>query len=775
MKAFFGKFFPGERGFSLVEIMIAAGMLGIISMGVMQMMSNMQRGQKAIAQTSERESLAYEIRLALRDRTGCRRTFAAGFINTGTGSGTSIGVPFNPAPATVTGTGAAPGLTWATPAAGTIYNADGGVVAAPGPGQIYGSGGQGRIEFTSLQIFDEDGTANPNDGLTPGIGVVRLNFTKQGTQGATLGSMTTVEQFRVQFVLNGAGNVVDCFSDEAEYVRATCSALNGGLAGAECHNIRIGDNANIAPMPDVPAAQLPSALTLDGDLLITNAGNTGPGRGVGGAIGVNMAPTRAGSVDILGSLSVGTSSALVGAPNDGGAIFSNYVRVGNAGTITGGATGNVSMGGSLGIGTLTLKTGNGHVNFTGDLSGVGSGYFGQLITGNNGLTVNNVITTLNANSAALATSVQINAANGNRALLINGGGDISFNSNTSQLDFMGGGNNGVTLDVSGANDRFRVQANRLTLIDPDAAFAPTLRIESQSATADPTLSFNNSLTAITLYKALDDDLRISSGDWLQIYETRQGQVGAWSRVVTEDYIRNLIVASVSTTKWELLSENIIEAVYGVSENSFGYAMLEYLCSRFKVNRESPDGALSYMSWDNTNKYCAFTDWYDDIPDFTCPSDQFLYALGSSVTSGTACRKLPSISNAPTQQNIIGNQYHVQMCIELASQPDGDIKCVRKRRFNVEASGSGCCTDSSCCATVGDSLACGAGWTESIGNTKYCATRDNAYPTQRVDTVQGQYHVARLQVLGSSWCWDTNNYINFYWRECVRQATSFFND
>ncbi len=47
----------GDKGFSLAEIMVAAGLLGVVSLGVMQMTTRMHKTQKNTAQKANANEL----------------------------------------------------------------------------------------------------------------------------------------------------------------------------------------------------------------------------------------------------------------------------------------------------------------------------------------------------------------------------------------------------------------------------------------------------------------------------------------------------------------------------------------------------------------------------------------------------------------------------------------------------------------------------------------------------------------------------------------------
>ena len=66
-----------SHGFSLAEVMVAAGLLGVISLGVMQLMSNMTRGQKEFEQNAEMRGIIDRIAVGLQDSNTCNYSLVA--------------------------------------------------------------------------------------------------------------------------------------------------------------------------------------------------------------------------------------------------------------------------------------------------------------------------------------------------------------------------------------------------------------------------------------------------------------------------------------------------------------------------------------------------------------------------------------------------------------------------------------------------------------------------------------------------------------------------
>ena len=66
-----------HKGFSFTEILVAAAMLGGISLGVMQLMNNMQKGQKSSEIKMEVLDLRRRIVTAMADKFACEKTFGS--------------------------------------------------------------------------------------------------------------------------------------------------------------------------------------------------------------------------------------------------------------------------------------------------------------------------------------------------------------------------------------------------------------------------------------------------------------------------------------------------------------------------------------------------------------------------------------------------------------------------------------------------------------------------------------------------------------------------
>ncbi|OUR93616.1 hypothetical protein A9Q84_19295 [Halobacteriovorax marinus] len=66
-----------SSGFSLAEVMVAAAMVGVVSLGVMQLMTNMTKGQKEFEQNAEIRGIMNRISLGLQDSNTCNYSLVA--------------------------------------------------------------------------------------------------------------------------------------------------------------------------------------------------------------------------------------------------------------------------------------------------------------------------------------------------------------------------------------------------------------------------------------------------------------------------------------------------------------------------------------------------------------------------------------------------------------------------------------------------------------------------------------------------------------------------
>jgi len=328
--------FLKEKGFTLVEIMAAVGMMGMISVAVMKMMDQANRTQKSVGQLSTIIDLTNTARRALQNPEACRETFTA---NAGT---LSLGnVAGNPTFNTIRG---------GSERAGANRHD---YIVADGTTR-YGSGAD-TVVVTNIVVENyiaglQNNSMLGGDGIQYGTVDVRITYQKgSSTNTAAKHSTTSYGRFTVDRVIEGvnvafqvrdtnggtAGNIVTCDSPTEDALLEFCLALGGEpdpADGQKCVNIKVQNTALSA---------------VDGNntrnyAIITRGSTVGD---------------QGGSIKAEGSLVVGgTGSANIygddenGPAEQGSAYFQNFVYVGENptnGVMVGNVTGNGGDSGTL--------------------------------------------------------------------------------------------------------------------------------------------------------------------------------------------------------------------------------------------------------------------------------------------------------------------------------------------------------------------------------------------------------------------------------------------
>lgn len=65
-----------QRGFTLIEVLIVAGIMGLLAVGAMQLFKNVNDGQTFAASNADEQDLRTDIRLILEDERFCRVSLA---------------------------------------------------------------------------------------------------------------------------------------------------------------------------------------------------------------------------------------------------------------------------------------------------------------------------------------------------------------------------------------------------------------------------------------------------------------------------------------------------------------------------------------------------------------------------------------------------------------------------------------------------------------------------------------------------------------------------
>ncbi len=361
-----------SKGFTLVEIMIALGIMSGLILAVSQMISTGQKGAKKISQDIEQSSLSNTIINTMRDKLSCERTLEGISLNT------------------------AAGATLANYAAGApvlvINKVAGGAVipiaeTSTGSGinatKIYGAGTNGAIYIEGMYVVGYVAGST----TSPGIATLRIVFRR-----VTNGSNTNTPVYRdislIIYDKNGDGTFSAaggdiCYTDAKFLQDAACSVLGGQMNDpmGRCERLNIySETGTTNP-----------AITLNGDLMVNSVTN-------GGA-------SEAGKITATSDIATNSGQLILNSPN-------GLVRLGNnpssleiAAGATSGAGANLKLNtnGTATFNANSTQNGTATINGATTINGVTTVTGATSITGNTSITsgANKIVLT----SAASGTTV----------------------------------------------------------------------------------------------------------------------------------------------------------------------------------------------------------------------------------------------------------------------------------------------------------------------------------------------------------------------------------
>lgn len=249
-----------DFGFSLLEVLMALSILGMISLGVMKLSEMSNKTSKSLGQKMDTVQLMNLVMPAFMDSNACQRSF----VNETLANGAN-----------------------ALDQTGGLRNKDGTVLLAnPGAaGFKYGDILLERVVFANLQPASTS-VIQMRDPLPPNnlINVVerraRVRFDiRKGTtkvdqidRSQTMGVLNNSRSIPVTFYVRNdvtKTNVVGCYGNDTAFASAACSMFQGTLEAGICKSITVGKtNANNR------------AAVFNGNVEIAAAG-TGAGAAVG--------------------------------------------------------------------------------------------------------------------------------------------------------------------------------------------------------------------------------------------------------------------------------------------------------------------------------------------------------------------------------------------------------------------------------------------------------------------------------------------------------------
>ncbi|MFI5391492.1 MAG: type II secretion system protein J, partial [Bacteriovoracales bacterium] len=208
-----------ESGFSIMEVMIAAALLGVVSVGVMNVTKNMSKSSKADAQRVEFAQVTNQVQSILRDEYSCEASLM-GFSPQGAGSQVPIL---------------------------KRKKSDGTSAEVFTSGNAYGTGAV-PIYLKKMEIKNYDaGSGIAEFVITMNKGkkdIASMTSEEKATITATAyGSPTVAQKLKVHVLLDGSGNIKDCLSDKDDYTSGACGMIDGDWTNkVKCKSINVQGN-----------------------------------------------------------------------------------------------------------------------------------------------------------------------------------------------------------------------------------------------------------------------------------------------------------------------------------------------------------------------------------------------------------------------------------------------------------------------------------------------------------------------------------------------------
>ncbi len=553
------KFFTlikNSRGFSIAEVMVAAGLLGVVSLGVMEITKQTTKTQKKANIDLDLNQMTYDIMSLMRDPASCIAAISANdAARTATPTGAS---PFR----VINGSdGAAVSFTTIKRFAHDVGKTDKGVAyqTSAAGGTYYGA--IKNIRINSMKVIGKYPAAGPTTPNMTADGVhpfkVSIEYAVKAPAGA-LGSSTvkTGTITEVMFTKNlevqayriaSTGYVTSCGADTNSDLEAACK-LFGGTIVTTAGQMRC-TSLNIYPSS-------PSVTTMNsvGDMNVAGGASITEGLDVNKGYSVGQGHLQVNKLDA--NVKMGPSLILDSNFTMGGTTISaTSAQTANIGTSAGVAT-VMGLGGSNGS-TLNMGTGNAAASLN---IGAGSGNGSLNVAGATGVGTLNVGGGSAANPSAGNATVEgvINWGASGTAGQLKADGTIelgkapgnSINS-TPSVDFH---YNGAVADTS----RIISESGGLRLIN--------------SAGANLMLSNNG---------AVDSSL---TGTYLTV-PTADYVFGAdMTRAVNKDWVYNVLTGAVANSFFDssrsdaIISHIINNATAGLAYDTLREAILNHLAS-----------------------------------------------------------------------------------------------------------------------------------------------------------------------------------------------------
>ena len=289
------KILQSNRGFSLVEVLVALGMLGVITTGTMKIIQQQTKGQKTISIRSEMQNLQYRIRTILRSDQGCMETLTHNSV------GYTKDFPFYDDTSSAFSKCINEGATLK----GNAGNDTPGVMKGNTfikVGDVFGKGSGAPVTVGEIKIiFEGPDTLNSANNITEREGVICYSLITKGImKGSAYGSTDNngqisrwfEEPILVKNVYNADATpgtidqgstdperITNCNSNISSVAEAVCSSLGGHFNTRlqECQSINlepgtkdVNGNPVAYDTPNIIAER--SAVTAQGNISASGSG-----------------------------------------------------------------------------------------------------------------------------------------------------------------------------------------------------------------------------------------------------------------------------------------------------------------------------------------------------------------------------------------------------------------------------------------------------------------------------------------------------------------------
>ncbi|MFP5492727.1 MAG: type II secretion system protein [Bacteriovoracia bacterium] len=212
-----------QRGFTLVEIMVAIVIMSTISLALIKMNEMMNKTSKNMSQQLDVTQLMAQLDYVLRDSTGCFRTFGASTMTNGEAATTMIRDP-NDNPLFAVPGGTFGDLTFVSATFRNVGDPTGPVItmtdpaAPPATMTVQERGAQVRLVLRKGRSANEAADHQQTVGTQ--------NITRDLT-------------FRFYSRTTSPDIVAACSGDDTEYLELACDLFNGTLVGSDCRDITV--------------------------------------------------------------------------------------------------------------------------------------------------------------------------------------------------------------------------------------------------------------------------------------------------------------------------------------------------------------------------------------------------------------------------------------------------------------------------------------------------------------------------------------------------------